>query len=262
MGIQSCVKFLPDVAVRNSRGKPLQKVGIDDVDINRLDFEDRNVLTKQAAYINLSTVKGIHMSRLVGTILNDWEGERINLDDELLDQLSATHGAKGTYWECGWQSTFEIEDRQPVKIDYKIEGKKVYKNIQWFLSLGIPYANVCPCSAAMVAEAGGIPHMQRALAIITGEISQTTDLETFASDVIMKVASTVDLMPKPFMKREDELDWCQRAQRTNFFVEDATREVAEALDGMFHDLVVVCKHFEVIHEHNAVAVYRKGENLL
>lgn len=256
------MKFLPDVAVKKSRGKPLQKVGVDDVDILRKDFEGRDVISHQAAYINLTTVKGIHMSRLINVILNEWAGEVIGLDDEILDQLSASHGAKGTYWECNWQSMFEVEDSQPVKIDYKIEGKKVFKDIQWFLSLGIPYANVCPCSGEMTKKEGGIPHMQRAKAIVTGEVAHDASLQDFSYDIIMKVANTVDLMPKPFMKREDELDWCQRAERTQLFVEDATREIADCLDGMFADMVVVCKHFEVIHEHNAVAVSRKGENLL
>jgi GTP cyclohydrolase FolE2 len=260
--LQSCVKYLPDVAVKATRGKPLQKVGIDDVDIYRVDFNDRNVLTRQSAYISLMGVKGIHMSRL-RIILQDWQDREIACDDELLDQISATHKTKFTYWECAWKSLFDVEDGQPIKVDCKLEGKKVFNDIGWYLSLGIPYASVCPCAAEMCAsQKAGYPHMQRAAAIITGAISQDTDLTEFIPDVITSVASTVDIVPKPIMKRDDEYDWCKRAANTNLFVEDAAREISDTIDSLFDQVVVVCKHFESIHEHNVVAVCRKGDDLV
>ncbi len=63
------------------------------------------------------------------------------------------------------------------------------------------------------------------------------------------------------MKRKDELAWCERAADTNLFVEDAAREVAKAIDNWFNDWVVVCEHEESIHQHNVVAVCRKGDEL-
>jgi GTP cyclohydrolase FolE2 len=250
------------VANKATRGKPLHKVGIDDVDIYRVDFNERDVMTRQSAYISLMGVKGIHMSRL-RIVLQNWQDEEINCDDEILDELSATHKTKFTYWECAWASLYEVEDGQPVKIDCKLEGKKVYNDINWYISMGIPYASVCPCAAEMCAsEKNGYPHMQRAVALITGTVSQDADLSEFIPTVVARVASTVDLMPKPIMKREDELEWCQRAAKTRMFVEDASREVAEAIDSLFSDYVIVCKHFESIHEHNVVAVCPKGEGLV
>ena len=259
--------MLPDVAKKASRGKPLRKVGIDDVSVYRQDFDDRSVLTTQAAYINLNSTKGAHMSRLRG-VLRDWKDEVINFDDEILDALYTTHKSRYTYWECSWKSMYDMPDDQDLKIDCKIEGRKVLNDIRWFLSLGIPYASVCPCAAEMCEDAiknkepQGFPHMQRAAAIITGEVAKDSDLNDFITNAISRVISVVDIVPKPFMKRTDELEWCQRASKTRLFVEDATREIADAIDPLFLDCVVICKHFESIHEHNVVGVWNKGEELV
>lgn len=265
--MQTCVKVLPDVAKKISRGKPLSKVGVDAVSIYRTDFAERNVLTTQAAYISLNSVKGAHMSRLIQT-LKSWKDETLEVDDEILDQLYATHQSRYTYWECAWESLYDVDDIQDIKIDLKLEGKKVLNQYRWYLSLGIPYASVCPCAAEMCIDeevAGGpkgFPHMQRAYTIITGEVDHDCDLQDFIPDVIARVISVVDIIPKPFMKRTDELEWCQRASKTRMFVEDATREISAAIEPTFLDSVVVCKHFESIHEHNVVGVRNKGEELV
>lgn len=262
MALNTCVKMLPDVAKKSSKGKPLSKVGIEGVEVYRTDFNERSVLTSQAAYINLNNTKGAHMSRLVG-VLKSWKDEEINFDDEILDNLYTTHHSRLTYWECAWASLYDMADDQDIKINCKIEGKKVLNDIKWYLSIGVPYASVCPCAAEMVeASDDGFPHMQRALAIITGEVSHETFLNDFIIDAISRVISVVDIVPKPFMKRTDELEWCQRASKTRLFVEDATRAIADAVEPIFIDSVVVCKHFESIHEHNVVGVRNKGAELV
>ena len=53
----------------------------------------------------------------------------------------------------------------------------------------------------------------------------------------------------------------RQAADINLFVEDAAREVAKAIDNWFNDWVVVCEHEESIHQHNVVAVCRKGDEL-
>jgi GTP cyclohydrolase FolE2 len=259
--------MLPDIAKKISRGKPLSKVGIDTVHVYRTDFNDRNVLTNQGAYISLNNTKGAHMSRLV-EVLKRWKNNPIEVDDEILDQLYSTHQSRYTYWECAWQSMYDIDDIQDLKIELKLEGKKILGQYRWYLSLGIPYASVCPCASAMCEDAdrtggnAGFPHMQRALSIITGEVNHDCDLEDFIPNAVSKVISVVDIIPMPYMKRADELDWCQRASKTRLFVEDATREISDVIEPLFLDSVVVCKHFESIHEHNVVGVRNKGEELV
>lgn len=201
------------------------------------------------------------MSRLT-KILRDLKDEPMSVDNEMMDNLASSHNVKYTYWECKWQSMFETDDVQDLKIDFKLESRKVSNDIFWYLSIGVPYASVCPCAASMVKEVGeGTAHMQRAYTYITGQIPQHISLPDFAFAVISKVIYTVDLIPKPYMKRPDELEWCIRASKKNLFVEDAARLVAQALTPWFKNSVVVCKHFESIHEHNVVAVHKQGKGL-
>jgi GTP cyclohydrolase FolE2 len=113
----------------------------------------------------------------------------------------------------------------------------------------------------MVKEHGGIPHMQRAEAAITGLLPGGTRLEETITLIVGEVCDGVKLIPNPIMKRIDELTWCQQAEKTNLFVEDAARLVGSIVSTWFDDWSVVCTHFESIHQHNAVAVCRKGEEL-
>jgi len=72
----------------------------------------------------------------------------------------------------------------------------------------------------------------------------------------------VGLIPVSLMKREDELKWCQLASEFNLFVEDAARVIGDVIDAYSTpDWVVVCEHEESIHQHNVVAVCRKGGRL-
>jgi GTP cyclohydrolase FolE2 len=255
------VKFLPDVAKEDINGKNLHKVGIEDAEIYRADFDDRSVLTAQSAYLSLGPRKGLHMSRIV-KILRDLKDEPITIDNEMMDNLASSHNVKYTYWECKWKSLFETDDAQDIKIEFKLESRKVGNDILWYLSVGVPYASVCPCASAMVKEVcEGTAHMQRAYTYVTGQIQQSVSLPDFAFAVISKIIATVDLIPKPYMKRPDELEWCIRASKTNLFVEDAARLIAISLTPWFKNSVVVCKHFESIHEHNVVAVHKQGKGL-
>jgi GTP cyclohydrolase FolE2 len=80
--------------------------------------------------------------------------------------------------------------------------------------------------------------------------------------MVARVVDTVDIVPIPFMKRPAELDWCQRAEQTNLFVEDASRVIGQVIDGFMEDWVVVCTHMESIHQHDVVSVCRKGKKLV
>lgn len=258
--MQSCVKFLPDYATQeNPNAKALYKVGIEEVWLYRLDFNEERVLTEQSAFVGLKKANGIHMSRLA-EILYKGEGEVIELDDDMLEEIALSHDIMSSYWECKWESIYKA-DEVSMKVGCKIEGKYFDEETKWFLTLGIPYTSVCPCSAAMVKEHGGIPHMQRAKAVITGLLPVGTRLEETITLLIGEVCDVVGLIPQPIMKRKDELVWCQRAEKKNLFVEDAARVIGDTVDEWFDDWSIVCTHFESIHQHNAVAICRKGEEL-
>jgi GTP cyclohydrolase FolE2 len=253
--------ILPDYADQISTGKPLKKVGINNFAMFRNDFNDERVLTNQAAYVSLRSHNGIHMSRVVGILL-EYEGQAIDIDDGLLEALSDSHINANAYWECKWPCVHHMENDQPLLVQCGLEGRLIHNKrgkhvTEWYLTTKVPYTSVCPCSHEMVRKAGhGIPHMQRALATITGLVpSNTDDLDEFMSGVIAATVEAVGLVPQPFMKRTHELEWCQRADDNNLFVEDAARVIADALDGWYRDIVVVCEHEESIHLHNVVGVY-------
>lgn len=259
----SCVVFLPDYA--NGKAKTLKylhKAGIKGISSYRQDFNEQRVLTLQSAYVPLKDHNGIHMSRLV-EIIRELEGEPIEMDDSILELLSLSHDTTNSYWDCAWDSLHLTDDDQNLRIACRLEGVKRDDNINWYITLAVPYASVCPCSHEMVSARGhGVPHMQRAVAKVTGLLNPHEDLSIAIGTTVSKICDAVVLVPLPHMKRKDELAWCERAADTNLFVEDAAREVAKSIDNWFNDYVVVCEHEESIHQHNVVAVCRKGDELL
>jgi len=259
----SCVVYLPDYASGKSKNlKYLHKAGIKGISSYRMDFTDERVLTTQSAYVPLKDHNGIHMSRLVD-IIRELEGEPIEMDDSILELLASSHDTTNSYWDCAWESLHSTDDNQSLRISCRLEGVKRDKDVKWYVTLAVPYASVCPCSHEMVKARGhGIPHMQRATARVTGLLNPQEDLSIAIGTAVSKICNAVVLVPLPHMKRKDELAWCERAADTNLFVEDAAREVAKAIDNWFNDWVVVCEHEESIHQHNVVAVCRKGDELL
>lgn len=258
----SCVVYLPDYANGKSKNlKYLHKAGVKGISSYRMDFTDERVLTTQSAYVPLKDYNGIHMSRLVD-IIRELEGEPIEMDDSILELLASSHDTSNSYWDCAWESLHSTDDNQSLRISCRLEGVKRDKDVKWYITLAVPYASVCPCSHEMVKARGhGIPHMQRATARVTGLLNPQEDLSIAIGTAISKICNAVVLIPLPHMKRKDELAWCERAADTNLFVEDAAREVAKAIDNWFNDWVVVCEHEESIHQHNVVAVCRKGDEL-
>jgi GTP cyclohydrolase FolE2 len=201
------------------------------------------------------------MSRLV-ECLGIYKDEVIDKHDELLNRLADSHEVDNSYWECSWDSMHSFEGDYEVRIKCNLEGVKHKNKIQWYITVVVPYASVCPCAHEMVREHGGVPHMQRATATITGLVDENDSLHDLIAMTVNKVSNAVDLVPIALMKRKDELEWCQRAGETNLFVEGAAREIARSIEGWYADYVVVCRHEETIHQHDVVAVYRKGETLI
>jgi GTP cyclohydrolase FolE2 len=253
------VKTLPDYACQVSDDRVLNKVGVRNVEIIMRDLEDERVLTNQSAYVSLENMKGAHMSRLM-MVMQDLTDTDIEASDEILDMLCDTHDAVSTYWKCRWKSMYKGDPH--FTFDAVLEGVKVRDTFNWYLTFNVPYASVCPCSHEMVKSVGhGIPHMQRSLVEVTGLVT-TDDLGSLLSTGLSRVVDAVVLVPEPMMKRPDELDWCQRAAGHNMFVEDSARRVAEVIDDLFDDWVVKSEHQESIHQHNVVAVCKKGDQLV
>ena len=175
------------------------------------------------------------------------------------------HNASKAFWEVSWEDAimFNLEKLKPtfLVIPMSLEGALIKgSSPEWFFTFEFPYASVCPCSAEMTKSSGcGHPHMQRATATVTVQLNGSLNV---VNPMLTNVANAVGLIPVSFMKRPDELAWCQLANEFNLFVEDAARVIGDVIDGYsLPDWVVVCEHEESIHQHNVVAVCRKGGRL-
>lgn len=247
--------------------KILSKVGIPNFKQFRKNLINQRVLTVQEAYIDLRNRKnGAHMSRLVDA-MRSRHNEPISIYDNILEDLKASHkdcGTRTAYWSCAWEDEYKMENGQELFVKAELSGSLNTKGHEtWFLTTWTPYTSVCPCSAEMVAEAEyGHPHMQRATAKVVGILLDGSDLDETLTTTIATVVNTVGLVPQPYMKRPDELKWCKNAQDYNLFVEDAARQIADAMDKLYSDYTVGCTHEESIHQHNVFALHRKGGQLL
>lgn len=257
------VKYLPDYASRpDETGIPLQKVGIRLLKVYRT-WRGTQTLTRQSAYVNLIGRKGIHMSRLVRVLLS-WTGKRIDMHDELLEQIASTHGDVA-YWKCRWQDIIEL-DGPRFTVDLTLEGRYNAGKSSWYLTISMPYASVCPCSLEMLTASGsdGVPHMQRSRLYLTVRVRKTNEsLERLVMDAVLSLNHRLVLTPWAVMTRAQELQWCVRAKRHPMFVEDVARSVAQMVREWkwIDDWVIVAEHEESIHEHNVVAVVWKGDEL-
>lgn len=259
--MKTCVVNLPDYAAKENNGVPLEKVGIKNVEVHMRDFNNERVITNQAVYVPLKYKQGVHMSRMV-EIVNSTKDMEIDCDDSILLRIADSHNSDTSYWKCSWRSQYTQDTENGFFFDCFLEGVLFNDTPTWYLSFRVPYASVCPCSHEMVKSNGdGIPHMQRATATVTGRIDGE-DLSEILTTAVARVAIAVDLIPESLMKRPDELAWCVRAAHTNLFVEDAARVIASTIDDLFIDWSIVCEHEESIHQHNVIAIARKGDTLL
>ena len=256
--------MLPDYASKPCNGRVLERVGVHDVKVPMCGIEKALVPTKQSLYVELSGKNGAHMSRLV-SLLDDNAHNEILPWSHILEYAIESHSADKAFWEVSWEDNILIESNRLkptyLTIPFSLEGALIKgNNPDWFLTFEFPYASVCPCSAEMTKSQGlGHPHMQRATATVT---IQLNDGLLLLKSLLISIANAVGLIPVSLMKREDELKWCQLANEYNLFVEDAARVIGDVVDGFsLPDWVVVCEHEESIHQHNVVAVCRKGGRL-
>lgn len=256
--------MLPDYASQPCNGRLLERVGVHDIKVPMEGLEDLLIPSQHSLYVELEGKNGAHMSRLV-SIIENLSHVKINTWKNPLEEAIASHDATKAFWEVSWTDSIMFSpDRLKttyLNIPMTLEGAMIKGNApEWFFTFEFPYASVCPCSAEMTKSAGnGHPHMQRATATVTIQITESLDA---IKPLLANIANAVGLIPVSLMKREDELAWCKLASEFNLFVEDAARVIGDVIDASSTpDWVVVCEHEESIHQHNVVAVCRKGGRL-
>lgn len=255
--------MLPDYASQPCNGRLLERVGVHDVIVPMEGLDNLLVPSKHSLYVELEGKNGAHMSRLV-SIVENLSHVSINVWRNPLEEAITSHNATKAFWEVSWTDSIMMNtDRLKttyLNIPMTLEGALIKgSSPEWFFTFEFPYASVCPCSAEMTKSAGrGHPHMQRATATVTVQLENLDVVRP----LLDRIANAVGLIPVSLMKREDELAWCQLANEFNLFVEDAARVIGDVVDAYsLLDWVVVCEHEESIHQHNVVAVCRKGGRL-
>lgn len=198
--------------------------------------------------------KGIHMSRLTNSLLNDWNGEinylTINLLMERIKKICNCSNVNLII-----KSTIFLDKVSPVsKIKNLINYEIVHyctlsdNNFHIELELKVPFTSLCPCSKEISLYGA---HNQRGLTNIKLQISNQLDYKKIISDVEECASSEL----YSILKREDEKYVTEKAYNNPKFVEDMVRDIYKKLQKFkgVEILDIYVEHFESIHNHNAFA---------
>ena len=256
------------------RNVSIQEVGISDV---RFPVTVQGVELDDAAYQQVSAVgslavslasslKGIHMSRLVEDLLDQQERIRLEGIPRLLYQLREHQGADDATFAMSFD--YFLERQAPVsgrtaKQAYRCHYKGRLQGSVIVLSqrVEVPVTTLCPCSRE-ISDYGA--HNQRGYVDVelkhTLTVEQSPEIKICLEEIIEEVESKASAPLYPVLKRVDERHVTMKAYEEPRFVEDMVREVSVMLRGdprMDRWKVRVTNH-ESIHQHNAYAVVSGG----
>lgn len=273
------LKKLPDIQnKKDERGLPIPKVGIRGLHVPfRVYTKGNETQTTDARcsmYVDLNRkVKGINMSRMP-IMLTEYIEKTMSFEliKEMLEVMKIRMGSEHSYIKMSFKYKVLVEAPKSRELGYKyydvvMEGTWIDNVMRLYLTVTVPYISICPCSVELCKDlrnrnlSKGYPHQQRSSAKVTIELGKRVWIE----DLIERIESAVKVTPLPVLKREDEQQIARDSYKTNLFVEDAIREIALWMDTFdddhVRDWVIVCNHEESIHQHNAVAIMRKGKGL-
>lgn len=240
-----------------------RRINIDKVGVKNLRYpilvEDReNKVQHTVADINIYVDlphdrRGTHMSRFV-EILNHYHQDMIiGQLDKFLAELKEVMSAEAAY--IGLCFPYFIRKLAPVS---QIASLMCYeccfnasfqKEYELWIGVKVPVTTLCPCSKE-ISEAGA--HNQRTHITIKLCYHDFIWLEELIS--LAESVSSCEIYP--LLKRPDEKYVTERAYARPRFVEDITREIAQALksDPRVKDFIVEADSIESIHAHNAYAL--------
>ena len=257
----------------DSRNIPINKVGICDLKLPlvlRGCEKDTESTQHVQAVMSLSvdldgSKKGIHMSRLVETVLDHNEDISLNTIKGFLEDLCSRQVARNAYVKLDFDYFFSkvapvtgLTAPQAYSCSYQIDyGKEGFIIKQ---SVEVPVKTLCPCSKE-ISDYGA--HNQRSKIWITLSHKLTEDENVDISlEHIVEIAENGASSPLyPILKREDERHVTMSAYDKPCFVEDVVRNIATELagDDRFNSYEIKVVNYESIHSHNAFASI-KGDN--
>lgn len=262
----------PSSLIKGSAVK-IQQVGIHNFRLPlRYMCKDGGELTLETSVtgtVSLEGVKkGINMSRIMRTFY-EHEAELFSID--LLDTVLTAYMSKLESLDASIILGISYPIRQEslrsglsgyqyynISLEARAHNGKLAK----FIHFDFVYSSACPCSNELAEHArafrgvAAIPHSQRSVARVS---VQFEDLIWF-EDLRDLCAAALHTETQVMVKREDEQAFAELNGAHPKFVEDAVRQLYEALDSdaRIVDFRVVASHNESLHSHNAISVVVKG----
>lgn len=214
--------------------------------------------------------KGISMSRFV-ILMAKWVDcclTHISIQDMLVE-ISKILESKNSFIRFDFLYPIYINPPKSGQIPFplfypcKFEGQLINNKFYFYEGVNVQYASYCPCSAELskdLEEKGlnGFPHAQRCVAELNTKID--ISYQVWLEDLIELIEQAVVIVPFPIIKRVDEQEIARRAAENPMFVEDAIRNISQALNTKKEvvDWIIKCTHEESIHKSEAISINWKG----
>jgi GTP cyclohydrolase I len=285
----SSKECLPDIQCESPNIPiPIKQVGVENVEVPFKLESKYGGFHQLIANVSMRTnldehTKGISMSRLLLTLKPYLDLPlKHKLIEKILQELTTNIGSTASYMKFEFRmpvirKSILSDNEFPIYYKCRFEGQlyeskrnvepvdvyEIYDRFRFYQGVVIQYASYCPCSAELCGhlsgnESKGYPHNQRSFADIL--IEGTEDHYLWLEDIIEAVESRIKTLPYPVIKRVDEQEIARVAAENPMFVEDAIREISDALNKQqgIYDWIVKCSHEESIHTSEAIAVNWKG----
>lgn len=243
------------------------------------------------------SAKGIHMSRLYRILEQELVHQELELkallpllQNLLKSQLNLSKSAElHIHWNQptirpALKSGFRGWRHYPVSVGLKYANNEIESS----MAFEVLYSSTCPNSAALSRQAiqdkflsdfegeehiakaelkewlgeersmAAVPHAQRSRALIRLKLAAQAVLQPLHwIDLVEGVLKTP---VQAAVRREDEQEFARLNAQNLMFCEDATRRIAQSLNGFAEvlDYVIHVEHQESLHPHNAVSQTSKG----
>ena len=241
----------------DTREVPLQKVGVKNVKYPVQVLDKNKKIQNTTAAVNLfvnlpHNFKGTHMSRFIEVFHKYHKDISMNSFLDMLEEIRTKLDAERAFGRITFP--YYIEKNAPVTkspgiMEYTCtyEGEATCDEKNFFVSIKVPIATLCPCSKA-ISEYGA--HNQRGIVKIKVLYKDFFWIE----DLIKLIEDCASTPLYSVLKRQDEKYVTEHAYDNPRFVEDVVREVYLGLKGQgFEWFSVEAETEESIHNHNAYA---------
>jgi len=204
--------------------------------------------------------KGIHMSRLLETVLDHNKELSLNGLKHFLEDLSKRQLAKNAYAKIDFDYFFTkvapvsgIQSPQAYSCSYDCSYGS--EGIQITQSVEVPVKTLCPCSKE-ISDYGAHSQRSKVWITLTHNLDNKDEVGITLEEIVEIAENGASSPLYPILKREDERHVTMSAYDKPCFVEDVVRNISIVLNGdkRFNSFEIRVINFESIHSHNAFAV--------